>query len=286
MPTNWRGQSYSNFTTVQKLEEDLYQVATEVKVTKTVKIGDRCWDDANIILEKLVSQTSYECTGENFTGELATTKYSKVRETFVESETGAVLAYNYEEATIKFPSIPNIINEGKFGLTSAIGELYPKAIGPALFKGASAATKMGAITAVALALPDLIAAGVNYATAENTIAKQQAEEQLWATGIGLGLSLAGLATGPYMLVFQLAWKGLIYGLDALGLIPAHCKVSTLASPEALIAFAITYLTGSPPSEISERALTEASKAASDWVAIHDAEDKTDLLHIYIPPKTN
>jgi len=285
VPTDWRGESYFNFTTVQKLDDDLYRSITEAKVTRTCKMGDRCWDDANIVLEKVIGQSSYDCESQNFTGDFATSKYDYVRNTLIDTDIGSVLAYDYEEATICFAGIPTAVSEGKFAINSAVGEFYPKTIGPALFRGGSkAVTKMGTITAIAFALPDLVQAGVNYATAENSIAKQQAKEQIIGAAVGLGLGLIGVAIGgPYMLAFQLAWKGLIYGLDALGLIPSNCRVSTLASPEALIAFAITYLSGSPPSELCERALLEANDLASDWVKEYDRGDTSDMIHVYIPP---
>jgi len=284
----WRGESYVNFTSVRKLDEDLYESITETKVIKTRKMADRCWDDANIVLEKVVYQSSYRCNGTNFTGEFNTSKYDYVRSTLIDADIGSVLAYDYEEATICFEGIPTIVAEGKFAATSAAGELYPRTIGPGIFRSLPAKTavkKMGYITAIAFSIPDFVQAGVNYATAENSIAKQQAKEQLIGTGVGLGISLIGVAIGgPYMLIFQVVWKGLIYGFDKLGLIPSNCRVSTLASPEALIAFAITYLAGSPPSELTERALTEANDIASDWVKEHDEEDESDLVHVYIPPK--
>lgn len=288
IPNEWRGESCLNFTTVEKLDDDLYRSITETKLTKTSKIGERCWDDANIVLEEMIYQNSYTFNSTNFTGELATSKYNRVRDTFLKSDVGSFLAYDYEEAAIAFAGVPLALSEGKFALTTAVDELYPEEIGPALFRGVSteaAKTSMSGIVAIAFALPDFAQAGVNYATAENSIAKLQAEEQLVTAGVGLGLSVIGVAIGgPYMLVFQVAWKGMIYGLYALDLIPANCRVSTLSDPAALIAFAITYLSGSPPSELCERALTESNTIASGWVQDYDDDDKSDLIHIYIPPK--
>jgi hypothetical protein len=288
IPTEWRGESYQNFTTVEKLDEDLYRLITNTKVTKTCKTGDWQWYDPHIIFEEVAYQNSYECSSTNFTGDLATSKYDKVRNAFIESEVGSFLAFDYEEAAIAYEGISAAVDIGKFALTSAVGELYPEIVGPALFRTSSTAIakqNMGCIVAIALSLPEFAQAGVNYFTAENSIAKQQAKEQLIAAYAGLGLSLIGVAIGgPYMLIFMVVWKGLIYGLDALGVIPSNCRVSTLSDPAALIAFAIAYLSGSPPSELCERALMDANGLASDWVLEYDDNDDSDRVHVYIPPK--
>jgi len=257
-------------------------------VTQTCKTGDWHWYDPHTILEEVSYQESYECNSTNFTGDLATSKYDRVRNAFIGTDVGSFLVYDYDEAAITFEGISFAEDVGKFALTSAVGDIYPDIVGPAIFRSSSSAVakqNMGCIVAIALSLPEFAQAGVNYFTAENSIAKQQAKEQLITAYVGLGLSLIGVAIGgPYMLIFMVVWKGLIYGMDALGWIPSNCKVETLADPAALIAFAIAYLAGSPPSELCERALTDASTRASDWVADYDEDDDSDRVHVYIPPK--
>jgi len=282
-PNDWDGFIYNNYTIVKKLNDTHFR-NTEVESVKKAKKSVSRWDmlSPHTTLEKVLSSESTVIEGvENFDGELATPKYETIMEGLNNAAQNAVLATDYKFAALKLPEDNLIAKESKWAVTSATGEFISEVAAPELFSGiTNVGKKAGTVATVVFGAVDIGISAYKYANTDNPILKRQYAEEMWATGVSIGLNLI-----PGYIFVEIGTKAIAYIVEWTIGWPENVDVGTLADPGALIVFAVEYLIpGTIPSQFAKLALQDACNIHFNNVDLMNAfRSEGESFYVFIPP---
>jgi len=283
-PSNWPGELYRNFTTVEKITENEYRISVTSLLKKTYK-PDGSFLGELYSLEKTISADTYTVNNlNNITGELSSPGYHLVIEELNDAPSETILTTDYYLTAIKFPEDNLLAEEIVWAAKTAFGEVLFENALPAYLKayeGVGSLKKLGYVINVVVGVAEIAGNLKMYFETDNPLLQRQYAENMWATGINIGLDFI-----PFYFVFEMAWKAVIYIVDAIWGWPDGVNVGTLGNPGALILFAIAYLIpGTIPSEMAQNALMDAYNFMQGEVdELNRQRVPGERFYVFIPPQ--
>jgi hypothetical protein len=281
-PADWNAEVDRSTRFIQKLNETHYGI-TEVHLLKKAKKMEPSWHilSPHWVLEKEVSLSYTEVKGvENFTGTLGPQKYRHIRVALNSAPEDILLATDDRIAAAILPQDDIIQKETEWAITSASGEMLGFGV-EGITGFSSAGTVAGALPGALFGFKDLITNLDKAMNAENGLLRQYYQEKAIA-----GLFSMGLSFVPYFGAFELAWKIVIYYIASkYNFDIGKAKLSTLASPPDLVAFALAYLTPVLiPYELCEMPYLDATDKVQNRVDYKNLwRDEGDRYNVYVPP---